>query len=92
VQQTPSVVETSVDRDETEAASPFGLEFDERRTEQVDRIAIPQIHVDDSPATDKSCHHGKVRRGLTPTLVRHAPTRPSGRHGGAVLARYAPSL
>ena len=55
-------VEVTLDRDETEAASPVSLELDQGRTEQVDRVAIPQIHLGDAPAADKTRHRCKVRR------------------------------
>jgi hypothetical protein len=55
-------VEVALDGNETEAASSVSRELDEGWTEQVDHVAIPQIHLGDAPAADKTCHRCKVRR------------------------------
>ncbi len=49
-------VQVGLDDDEGESPSPVVEELDESGTDEIDGIAIPQIHLDDSPPTSQSPH------------------------------------
>jgi len=56
-------IEVTVDRYEAEPSAPVLLELDERRADEVKRVAIPEIHVHDPPPTGDSTRHHHERTG-----------------------------
>jgi hypothetical protein len=52
-----AAIDVTLDSDEPKAASAVSTELDEGWTEKVNRIAVPEVHLDDLPAACNSRHH-----------------------------------
>jgi hypothetical protein len=50
-------VDVPLDGDEAEVSSPVGPELEQGRAQELDRIAIPQIHLGDPPGSDHRMLH-----------------------------------
>ena len=50
-------IDVPLDGDEGEGASPVGPELEQRWSQELDGIVIPQIHLDDPPGSDHSMLH-----------------------------------
>jgi len=48
-----SAVKPALERDESAPPHSFGVELDERRTHQVQRLAIPKFRLRDAPVADE---------------------------------------
>jgi hypothetical protein len=50
-------VDVAVDGDEAETAGSIDVELDERGAEELNRVHVPQIHLDNPPPADDLSHH-----------------------------------
>jgi hypothetical protein len=50
-------VDICLDRDEPELAGSIGPQLHDRRTEELERVALPRLHGDDAPPADDVVRH-----------------------------------
>lgn len=73
-----ATVDVSLDCDEPEASGAVGADLDEGGTKKIDRITVPQIHLDDLPGAYRlRCHAPNLCR--LPGGLGHAAAHSSTR-------------
>jgi hypothetical protein len=63
-----TAIDVAVDGDETELARTTSSDLEQTRTEEVDRIAVPEIYLHDLPTAGHPCPHAPKRRDRRPAI------------------------
>src|SRR5262245_39764612 len=63
-----TAIDVPLDGDEAQVARSISSDLDEARTKEVDRIAVPKVHLHDLPTAGHPRHHAPKRSDRSPAL------------------------